>query len=246
MKKLVGKVALVTGGAQGIGKKICERFAAEGALIAVCDFNLEVSKITAGELSSLTEADAFFVNVADENTVDKCIGEVITKFGKIDILVNNAGIRRDNIILKMKKDEWDSVISVNLTGAFNVSKAAIRFMLKARTGTIINISSVVGLRGNIGQANYSASKAGLIGLTKTMAKEFSSRNITVNAIAPGFIMTEMTDNLSDEVKKGFLEDIPLKRAGTPEDIANVAAFLASADASYLTGQVICVDGGMVM
>ena len=174
------------------------------------------------------------------------IKEVMNEFGRIDIVVNNAGITRDNLMMRMKKEDWDAVISVNLTGAFNISKAVIRHMMKARSGCIINIASVVGVMGNAGQANYSASKAGLIGLTKSMAKEFASRNITVNAIAPGYVLTEMTENLPDEAKQAFLNVIPLKRGGTPEDVAKVASFLASDDASYITGQVICVDGGMIM
>ena len=247
MKRLEGKVALITGGAQGIGKKICERFLSEGADIALCDVNRDIANTTCEELSGNSgKVKAFYMNVADELSVNKGLKEVIDEFGRIDFLVNNAGITRDNLLMRMKKEDWDAVIAVNLTGTFNVSKAVIKYMMKARYGRIINIASVVGIIGNAGQANYSASKAGIIGLTKTMAKEFASRNITVNAIAPGYIKTEMTERLYDEVKKAFLNVIPLKRVGTPEDVANVAVFLASDDASYVTGQVICVDGGMVM
>jgi len=247
MKKLEGKIALVTGGGQGIGKKIAERFLMEGAVAALCDVNREMVTSTAQELSeTYGTARAFFMNVAEESTVEDCVHEVINEFGRIDILVNNAGITRDNLMMRMKKKDWDAVIAVNLSGTFNVSRAVIKYMVKARYGRIINLASVVGVVGNAGQVNYSASKAGVIGMTKTMAKEFASRNINVNAIAPGFIETDMTKNLPDEAKQAFMNIIPLKRAGTPEDVANVAAFLASDDASYITGQVICVDGGMVM
>lgn len=246
MGSLDGKVALITGGAQGIGKTIARRFLQDGASVAICDFNTGGAEDTASELSSIGTAKAYFMNVADEAVVNQAISQVLEDFGKIDILVNNAGITRDTLLMRMKKDDWDAVLSVNLTGAFNVSKAIIKSMMKARAGTIINISSVVGVVGNVGQANYSASKAGLIGLTKTMAKEFAPRNITVNAVAPGFILTEMTDVVSDAAKQAFLDVIPMKRAGKAEDVANVASFLASEDASYITGQVICVDGGMVM
>ena len=247
MKRLEDKIALVTGGAKGIGRAICERFLSDGADVAIGDFNMDVATATCEELSGSTgKVKAFFMNVADESSVDEAIKEVMNEFGRIDIVVNNAGITRDNLMMRMKKEDWDAVISVNLTGAFNISKAVIRHMMKARSGCIINIASVVGVMGNAGQANYSASKAGLIGLTKTMAKEFASRNITVNAIAPGYVLTEMTENLPDEAKQAFLNVIPLKRGGTPEDVAKVASFLASDDASYITGQVICVDGGMIM
>ena len=247
MKKLEGKIALVTGGGQGIGRKIAERFLMEGAVAALCDVNREMVTSTAQELSeTYGNARAFFMNVAEESTVEDCVHEVVNEFGRIDILVNNAGITRDNLMMRMKKKDWDAVIAVNLSGTFNVSRAVIKYMVKARYGRIINLASVVGVVGNAGQVNYSASKAGVIGMTKTMAKEFASRNINVNVIAPGYIETDMTKNLPDEAKQAFMNIIPLKRAGTPEDVANVAAFLASDDASYITGQVICVDGGMVM
>jgi 3-oxoacyl-[acyl-carrier protein] reductase len=246
MGKLDGKVALVTGGAQGIGKKICERFASEGASIAVCDYNFEVAEKTAAELSKSVKATAYKMNVSDEASVTDAITKVIADYGKIDILVNNAGITRDNLVIRMSMEEWNQVITVNLTGTYIVSKTAVKYMMKAKTGRIINVSSVVGVMGNPGQVNYSASKAGVIGITKTMAKEFSSRNILVNAIAPGYIMTEMTEKLSEEAKQAFMTAIPLKRAGLPEDVANVAFFLASEDSSYITGQVIHVDGGMIM
>lgn len=247
MSRLEGKVALITGGAQGIGKAIAKRLASEGATIALCDMNLAGANATAEEMGKDgAKVKAFFMNVSDEEKVITAVDEVMAEFGKIDILVNNAGITRDALMIRMKKEDWDLVLLVNLTGTFLVSKAVVKHMMKARTGSIVNIASVVGVMGNAGQANYSASKAGVIGLTKTMAKEFATRGITVNAIAPGYIQTEMTDHLSDEAKQAFMNGIPLKRPGTPNDVAAVAAFLASPDGAYITGQVISVDGGMAI
>ncbi len=247
MKRLEGKTALITGGGQGIGKAIARRLMTEGARTALCDINLDIARAAAEELSAKgNEARAYLMNVSDETSVENAVQQAAADFGTIDILVNNAGIIRDTFMLRMKPGDWNAVIDVNLTGTFNVSKAVVKIMVKARTGCIINIASVVGIIGNPSQANYSASKAGVIGLTKTMAKEFASRNIRANAIAPGFIQTEMTRNLPDEAKQAFLKGIPLNRPGEPEDVASVAAFLASDDAAYITGQVICVDGGMVM
>ncbi len=247
MADLKGKVALITGGARGIGKSIGERLAKDGADIAVCDVNLEGSQETADELSKLgITARAYQMNVTDVDSVQKAVADCLADFGKIDILVNNAGITRDALMMRMKQDDWDAVIAVNLTGSYNATKAVIRSMMKARYGRIVNMASVVGVVGNAGQANYSASKAGLIGLTKTMAKELATRGITVNAIAPGFIQTEMTDHMTEEAKEAFLTAIPMNRPGSADDVANVTAFLASDDAAYVTGQVICVDGGMVM
>ncbi|MFC1485865.1 3-oxoacyl-[acyl-carrier-protein] reductase [Candidatus Latescibacterota bacterium] len=243
---LDGRVALITGAAQGIGKAIAERFASDGSAIAVCDFNREKATKTASELSARATATAYRMNVADTGSVAEAVEMVMRDFGKIDVLVNNAGITRDTLLLRMKREDWDAVLAVNLTGAYTVSQAVVRHMMKARWGRIINMASVVGIRGNAGQANYAASKAGLIGLTKTMAREFAGRNITVNAIAPGFITTEMTAVLPEEAKQAFLNNIPLNRPGTPDDVAGAALFLAGDDASYLTGQVLCVDGGMIM
>jgi len=245
--KLKNKVALVTGGARGIGKEICERLASEGAKLAIVDIMLESAEATAKEFCAKgIDAKAYAANVATPADVDTMVKDVKKDFGQIDILVNNAGITRDGLIMRMKESDWDAVIAVNLKGTFNCIKAVSRIMMKARSGKIINIASVVGVMGNAGQANYSASKAGVIGLTKTTAKEFASRNIQTNAVAPGYIQTDMTEKISDEAKELFMTAIPLKRPGTPTDVANVVCFLASSDSDYVTGQVINVDGGMVM
>jgi 3-oxoacyl-[acyl-carrier protein] reductase len=242
-----GKVALVTGGARGIGRAIAEELAAGGATLALVDVLKEVAEATVAEFRARgVPAEAFVANVASLADAERMVGEVLSRFGKVDILVNNAGITRDNLILRMKEEEWDAVIAVNLKGTFNCIKAVSRSMLKARAGRIVNIASVVGLMGNAGQANYSASKAGVIGLTKSAAKELASRGITVNAVAPGFIRTEMTEKLSEAAREAFLGLIPLARAGTPEDVARAVRFLCSDDAAYITGQVLPVDGGMVM
>ncbi|RMD76407.1 MAG: 3-oxoacyl-[acyl-carrier-protein] reductase, partial [Lentisphaerae bacterium] len=192
------------------------------------------------------EARAFVGNVVKMDDVTRVVNEVVEQFGGVDILVNNAGITRDNLIIRMKEEEWDAVIAVNLKGVFNCTKACFRPMASKRYGKIVNIASVVGVMGNVGQANYSASKAGVIGLTKTSAKEFASRNICVNAVAPGYIQTEMTEHLSEKAKEAFLNNIPLKRPGTAEDVANVVAFLCCPESDYITGQVIHIDGGLVM
>jgi len=244
---LKGRVALVTGGARGIGRAICQRLADEGASLAIVDIMLDVAEATAGEFRSQgVEAAAFAANVAKMEEAEATVNAVIEKFGKIDILINNAGITRDNLILRMSESEWDSVIAVNLKGTFNFIKAAIRPMMKARYGKIVNIASVVGRMGNAGQANYSASKAGVIGLTKTVAKEFAKRNIMSNAVAPGFIKTDMTEKLPAAAIEAFMKVIPMERAGTAEDVANVVYFLCSPDSDYVTGQVINIDGGMLM
>jgi 3-oxoacyl-[acyl-carrier protein] reductase len=244
---LKGRVALVTGGARGIGRAICQRLADEGASLAIVDIMLDVAEKTAGEFKSQgVEAAAFAANVAKMEEAEATVNAVMEKFGKIDILINNAGITRDNLLLRMSENEWDSVIAVNLKGTFNFIKAAIRPMMKARYGKIVNIASVVGRMGNAGQANYSASKAGVIGLTKTVAKEFAKRNIMSNAVAPGFIKTDMTEKLPPAAIEAFMKVIPMERAGTAEDVANVVYFLCSPDSDYVTGQVINIDGGMLM
>lgn len=246
-KKLEGKVALVTGGARGIGKAICERLAADGASLAVVDIMLDVAQATADEfVSQGINAKAYAANVAKLEDAEATIAQVVADFGGLDILVNNAGITRDTLMMRMTEADFDAVIAVNLKGTFNFTKAACKVMMKARAGKIVNISSVVGRMGNAGQANYSASKAGVIGLTKTVAKEFAARNIQCNAVAPGYIVTDMTGKLSEAATEQFLKVIPAGRGGKPEDVANVTAFLAGPDADYVTGQVINVDGGMLM
>ena len=246
--RLKDQVAVITGSARGIGKTIAETFAREGAKIVITDINIEKAQATADEIKNKynVETIAIASNVTKLSDCENLIAKTLDKFQKIDILVNNAGITKDNLVLRMTEQEWDAVISVNLKGVFNSIKAVTRTMFKQRKGRIINIASVVGIMGNPGQANYSASKGGVIALTKTCAKEFSSRNILVNAIAPGFIKTAMTDALSDEVKAKYAEVIPLKRLGEAQDIANSALFLASEDSSYITGNVINVNGGMYM
>ncbi|MEW6096695.1 MAG: 3-oxoacyl-[acyl-carrier-protein] reductase [bacterium] len=245
-KILLDQVAIVTGGARGIGKAICEVLAQAGASIVVVDINSDQANTTADELKKKfgVETLSISTNVADFLQVEKMVKNVLDKFGKINILINNAGITKDTLLIRMSEEDFKAVLDVNLIGTFNCTKEVAKVMIKQRTGKIVNISSTVGLQGNIGQANYSASKAGVIGFTKSVARELAKRGINVNAIAPGFIETEMTSKLSDEVKKGYLEKIPLGRFGKPEDIAQVVKFLVSP--SYITGQVIVVDGGMAM
>ena len=245
--RLQDKVALITGGARGIGRAIALTFAKEGADIVVADVNLEIAQKTALEIEGLgRKAMALAMDVTDYAVVEEGINKILDKMGKVDILVNNAGITKDNLLLRMSLADWDAVINVNLKGTFNCIKAVTRPMIKQRSGRIISIASIIGLMGNAGQANYAASKAGIIALTKTVAKELASRNINANAVAPGFIQTEMTAKLPEDVRKKMQEMIPLGTLGTPEDVANVCLFLASAESSYVTGQVITVDGGMVM
>jgi 3-oxoacyl-[acyl-carrier protein] reductase len=240
------KVALVTGGTGGIGRAICRELARLGFLVAVHYSNNRTQAESLVQELSGEGGDALAVtaDVASESQVDAMFAEILKRFGRLDVAVNNAGITRDALLLRMKLADWQAVIDVNLTGAFLVSRAAAKVMLKQRSGKIINISSVVGLCGNAGQANYAASKAGLVGLTKSLAKELAGRGITCNAVAPGFIETAMTDVLPAEVKAGLLEAIPLRRPGTPEDIAAAVGFLAGPTADYITGQVLTVDGGM--
>jgi 3-oxoacyl-[acyl-carrier protein] reductase len=246
--KLKDQVAVITGSAQGIGRSIAEKLAGEGAKIVVSDINAESAQKAADEISRKFNVETIAVagNVANLSDCETLVKSTLDKFSKINILINNAGITRDNLVLRMSEQEWDSVISVNLKGVFNCIKAASRAMIKQREGSIINIASVVGLMGNAGQANYSASKGGVIALTKTCAREFASRNIRVNAIAPGFIRTAMTDKLSDEQKAKLAEQIPLGRLGEAEDVARAALFLGSEESAYITGQVISVNGGMYM
>ncbi len=245
---LKDKVALITGGAQGIGKAIAARFAEAGAAVAVADIDEEKAHATAAELeqSYSVKAMGLKVDVADFEHCKIMIKTVIDSMGKIDILVNNAGITRDTLLMRMSDDDWDKVIAINLKGVFNCCRAIARPMMKQRSGRIINISSVVGLMGNAGQANYAASKAGVIGLTKTVAKEFAPRGITVNAIAPGFIQTRMTERLPENVKNSIVREIPLQKLGSPDEIAYCARFMASDQAGYITGAVIRVDGGLAM
>jgi 3-oxoacyl-[acyl-carrier protein] reductase len=246
--RLQNQNAIVTGAGRGIGHAIAVRLASEAARVACVSRNEENAKRTADELNATRpdSAKAYAVDVADHAAVQKVAVQILQDFGKIDILINNAGVRRDALAMRMSIEDWDTVINTNLRGAFNFTQAILRSMVKQRGGRIINISSVIGLIGNAGQTNYAASKAGLIGLTKSLARELASRNITVNAVAPGFITTNMTAGLSDEIKNTIQSKIPLGKTGTPEDIANAVAFLASTEASYITGQVVCVDGGIVM
>lgn len=248
MINLKGKVALITGGSRGIGKSIALKFASIGANIAINYLNDEAEALQVKE-----EIEKFGVkcivakcDVSNFDDAHKLIDEVVKEYSRIDILINNAGITKDNLLMKMKEQDFDSVIAVNLKGVYNCTKAAIKPMMKQRYGKIVNMASVVGIIGNPGQANYCASKAGVIGFTKAIAKEIASRNINVNAVAPGFIDTDMTKVLKDEVKDYMLRNIPLQKFGTPEDISNLVAFLSSDISAYITGQVINVDGGMVM
>lgn len=246
MKLLEGKVTLITGAARGIGKAIALKFAEEGANVVFSDLNYDDNmQATENEIVAQgVKAKGYPSNAASFQDAEKLIADVLNDFGKIDILVNNAGITRDNLLLRMTEQDWDMVMSVNLKSAFNLTKAVQRTMMKQRSGSIINMSSVVGVEGNAGQSNYSASKAGMIGFTKSVAQELGSRNIRCNAIAPGFIETEMTKKLKDDIREGWIQTIPLRRAGLPGDVANVALFLASDLSSYVTGQVVKVCGGM--
>ena len=247
MKLLEGKVAIITGASRGIGSGIAKVFAEQGADVAFT-YSSSVESATAleNELNALgIKAKGYQSNAANFDEAQKLVDEVMVDFGNIDILINNAGITKDNLLMRMSEEDFDAVININLKSVFNMTKAVQKIMLKNRKGSIVNMSSVVGVKGNAGQANYAASKAGMNGFTKSIALELGSRNIRCNAIAPGFIETEMTAKLNEDVVKGWREAIPLKRGGTPEDVANVCVFLASDMSAYVTGQVINVDGGML-
>jgi len=245
--KLEGRKALITGAAQGIGKTVALLLASEGADVAVSDINMELAAETCLEIEKLGRRSvAIEGNVADSNSAETMVKEAAEKLGGLDILVNNAGITKDSLILRMKEDDWDAVINVNLKGTFNCTKAAVKLMSKQRSGKIVNIASIVGLMGNAGQANYAASKAGVIGLTKTTAREFAARGITVNAVAPGFIATAMTEAIPEKAKQELNAQIPMGRLGLPADVAEAVLFLSGASADYITGQVLSVNGGMYM
>jgi 3-oxoacyl-[acyl-carrier protein] reductase len=245
--KLAGKVALITGAAQGIGKAVALLLARNGADIVISDINLEKAEETAKEVQALgRKAMATKVDVATLGDVEKMVQATLAQFGKVDILVNNAGIARDKLILRMSEEDWDAVLNINLKGTFNCTKAVVRYMSKQKSGKIVNIASVVGEMGNAGQGNYAASKAGVIGFTKTIAREFAQRGINVNAIAPGYIETPMTDALPDKAKEELKRLIPMDRLGKPEDVAEAVLFLVSESANYITGQVLNVNGGIYM
>jgi 3-oxoacyl-[acyl-carrier protein] reductase len=246
MDLLKGKVAIVTGAARGIGRMIAIRFAQEGAEVAFTDLSRDENmESLEKELTALgVKGKGFVSDASDYEQTHQVVDQIVEEFGKVDVLVNNAGITRDTLLMRMDEEMWDLVVKVNLKSVFNFTKAVQKYMLKARTGSIINMSSVVGVNGNAGQANYSASKAGILGFTKSVAKELGSRSVRCNAIAPGFIITDMTDKLPDNVKEEWIKTIPLKRGGLPEDVANVSLFLASDLSSYMTGQTLQVCGGM--
>ena len=245
-KPLENKIALVTGAARGIGQAIALQLAADGADLALCDVKAEWLEDTAAKVKALgRRAESYAMDVANGAAVGEAVAKVLADFGRIDVLVNNAGITRDTLLMRMSEEDWDAVLDINLKGAFLVTKAVVKPMMKQRSGAIVNIASVVGIMGNPGQANYTASKAGLIALTKTTAKELGSRNVRVNAVAPGFIRTAMTDKLSEPAKEAMLRNVPLGRPGEPEDVAKAVAFLASDNAAYVNGQTLAVCGGMV-
>jgi len=246
MKLLEGKVALITGATRGIGKKIAEMYAEQGAKVAFTYAgSVEKAQALEAALSSVTQIKGYQSDASDYDAAQKLIDDVIEEFGKIDILINNAGITRDNLLLRMSKEDWDQVMRINLDSVFNLTKAVIKPMMKAKSGSIINMTSVVGISGNAGQSNYAASKAGVIGFTKSIALELGSRNIRCNAVAPGFTETEMTADLDEKTLQAWRERIPMKRAGQTTDVANACIFLGSEMSSYITGQTLNVDGGML-
>jgi 3-oxoacyl-[acyl-carrier protein] reductase len=247
MGRLESRVALVTGAAQGIGLCIAEVLASEGATVYGADVNLEgMARAAEGLGAKGLKVSPLALDVTDHTSCEKAVDEVVAASGRLELLVNNAGITRDSLLMRMKPEDWDAVLSVNLKGAFQLTQVALKPMISERYGRIVNVASVVGLMGNPGQANYVASKAGLIGLTKVVAKELASRNITCNAVAPGFIVSAMTDKLNDKQKENMFSIIPMKRFGTAEDVAKAVAFLLSEDSAYITGQVLSVNGGMYM
>ncbi len=241
------QVALVTGGARGIGRAIAENLARKGVSLAIADVSMESAAQTAKELASLgVKTSAFKMDVSKSDEVGKAFGDIVGQFGRLDILVNNAGITKDGLLMRMKEEDWDAVIGINLKGVFLCSKEAVKVMVKQKYGRIVNIASIVAFMGNPGQANYSASKAGIVGLTKTIAKEYASRGITVNAVAPGFIATAMTDALAENVRQEMLKSIPAGKFGSVDDVSNAVVFLASPESGYITGHVVHVNGGMYM
>ncbi len=247
MKRLENKVVIITGSARGIGFSIAEHFAKEGAQVIISDITQEIVNTAVEKIVTQGfKADGYELNVTNAKQVEDVFKEINIKYGKIDVLINNAGITKDALIMRMKESDWDAVINVNLKGSFLCTQKVFRYMLNQRYGSIINISSVIGIMGNIGQSNYAASKGGIIAMTKSSAKEFASRNIRVNAIAPGFIETEMTATLTEDVIKSYAKAIPLQRMGKPVDVANLCLFLASDESAYITGQTIQVDGGLIM
>jgi len=244
--RLTGKVALVTGGARGIGRAIVEKLLDNGCKVVIADVLDDAGKLTVAELSGRGDVAFVHCDVTSAANAQTAVDHAVAEFGTLDILVNNAGVTKDTLLIRMTESDWDRVLTINLKGAFLMTQAASRVMMKARSGRIVNISSVVGLMGNAGQGNYAASKAGLIGFTKSIAKELAGRNVTVNAVAPGYIQTEMTESLPEAAKQAFLANIPLKRAGLPEDVANAVLFFAADESAYITGQVLPVCGGLLM
>jgi len=238
------RAGLITGGATGIGAAIARRFAQTGAQVAICDIDSVNGEKLAAEIGD--NARFYKLDIADEAQVNQTVGMIFEDYSRIDFLINNAGVTNDKLLIRMSKDDWDRVLQVNLTGTFLMTKAVAKFMMKQRYGRIVNIASVIGITGNFGQTNYAASKAGIIAFTKSCAKEFASRNINVNAVAPGFIKTRMTDAIPEEIRQTYLKLIPVGRFGEPENVADLVYFLTSDQASYITGQTICLDGGMVM